>query len=174
MSIRAITPNQARDLLTQSAVLIDIRETDEHARERIPAARLVPLRAIGNSAFSGLGSGQAIFHCRSGARTNANARILASAVSCDTYMIDGGLEAWKRAGLPVVTDRKQPIEIMRQVQIAAGSLVLLGVLLGATISPVLYALAGLVGAGLTVAGVTGTCLMARLLRVMPWNRVTEG
>ena len=47
-------------------------------------------------------------------------------------------------------------------------------LLGATISPVLYALAGLVGAGLTVAGVTGTCLMARLLRVMPWNRVTEG
>ena len=174
MSIRAITPNQARDLLAQGAVLIDIRETDEHARERIPEARLVPLRAIGNSAFSGLGTEQVIFHCRSGARTNANARTLASAVSCETYMIEGGLEAWKRAGLPVVSDRKQPIEIMRQVQIAAGSLVLLGVLLGATISPVLYALAGLVGAGLTVAGVTGTCLMARLLRVMPWNRVSEG
>ena len=174
MSIRTITPHQARDLLAQGAVLIDIRETDEHARERIPEARLVPLRAIGATALSGRGVEQVIFHCRSGARTNANARILASAVSCDTYMIDGGLEAWKRAGLPVVTDRKQPIEIMRQVQIAAGSLVLLGVLLGATISPVLYALAGLVGAGLTVAGVTGTCLMARLLRVMPWNRVTEG
>jgi 3-mercaptopyruvate sulfurtransferase SseA len=29
-------------------------------------------------------------------------------------MIEGGLDAWKRAGLPVVTNRKQPIEIMRQ------------------------------------------------------------
>ena len=174
MSIRTITPNQARELLAQGAVLIDIREPDEHARERIPEARLVPLATIGDSAFSSLRAEQVIFHCRSGARTKAHAQTLASAVSCDKYLIEGGLDAWKRAGLPVVTDRKQPIEIMRQVQIAAGSLVLLGVLLGATISPVLYALAGLVGAGLTLAGVTGTCAMARLLRVMPWNRVTEG
>jgi rhodanese-related sulfurtransferase len=120
-----------------------------------------------------MGAKQVIFHCRSGARTKANARTLASAVSCDTYMMEGGLDAWKQAGLAVVTDRKQPIEIMRQVQIAAGSLVLLGVLLGATISPLFYALAGIVGAGLTVSGLTGTCAMARLLRVMPWNRVSE-
>jgi rhodanese-related sulfurtransferase len=173
MSIRPITPNQARELLLQGAALIDIREADEHARERIPEARLVPLGTVGYSAFSGLGAEQVIFHCRSGARTKANARTLASAVKCDTYMIEGGLDAWKRAGLPVITDRKQPIEIMRQVQIASGSLVLLGVLLGATISPVFYALAGLVGAGLTLAGATGTCAMARLLRVMPWNRVSE-
>jgi hypothetical protein len=59
---------------------------------------------------------------------------------------------------------------MRQVQIAAGSLVLTGVLLGAIASPAFYAIAGFVGAGLTLAGVTGTCAMARLLRVMPWNR----
>lgn len=173
MSIRTITPNQARELLAQGAVLIDIREADEHARERIPEARLVPLGTVGHSAFAGAGAKQVIFHCRSGARTKANARTLASAVSCDTYMIEGGLDAWKQAGLAVVTDRKQPIEIMRQVQIAAGSLVLLGVLLGATISPLFYALAGIVGAGLTVSGVTGTCAMARLLRVMPWNRVSE-
>ena len=95
-------------------------------------------------------------------------------MSCDKYLIEGGLDAWKRAGLPVVTDRKQPIEIMRQVQIAAGSLVLLGTLLGATISPLLYVLPGVIGAGLVLSGVTGTCAMARLLRVMPWNRVTEG
>ena len=171
MSIRTITPNQARELLAQGAVLIDIRETDEHARERIPEARLVPLATIGDSAFSSLRAEQVIFHCRSGARTKAHAQTLASAVSCDTYLIEGGLDAWKRAGLPVVTDRKQPIEIMRQVQIAAGSLVLLGTLLGATISPLLYVLPGVIGAGLVLSGVTGTCAMARLLRVMPWNRV---
>lgn len=173
MSIRTITPHQAQELLAQGAVLIDVRENDEHARERIPEARLVPLGTVDKSTFSGLHAEQVIFHCRSGARTTANAHTLASAVKCDAYLIDGGLDAWKRAGLPVVSDRKQPIEIMRQVQISAGSLVLLSVLLGATISPLLYGLAGAVGAGLTLAGVTGSCAMARVLRAMPWNRARE-
>ena len=59
---------------------------------------------------------------------------------------------------------------MRQVQIAAGSLVLLGVLLGAFVAPAFYALSGFVGAGLLFAGASGFCGMARLLAAMPWNR----
>ena len=60
---------------------------------------------------------------------------------------------------------------MRQVQIAAGGMVLLGVLFGAAVSPWFYLLSGFVGAGLVFAGVSGTCGLAALLRVMPWNRV---
>ena len=172
MSIKSITPTRARELIAQGAVLIDIRNPDEHARERIAEARLAPVNAIGGSPLKDHGSGAVIFHCRSGARTKANEQILLSAASCDAYMIDGGLDAWKRAGLPVLTDRKQPIEITRQVQIAAGSFVLLGVLFGAAVSPLFYLLAGAVGAGLAVAGITGSCAMARMLRVMPWNRVS--
>ena len=59
----------------------------------------------------------------------ANAARLGDAAGCEAYLLEGGLEAWKRAGLPVATDRKQPIEIMRQVQITAGSLVVVGVVL---------------------------------------------
>jgi hypothetical protein len=59
---------------------------------------------------------------------------------------------------------------MRQVQIAAGSMVVLGVLLGAFVTPGFYLLSGFVGAGLVFAGVTGTCGLARVLRMMPWNR----
>ena len=59
---------------------------------------------------------------------------------------------------------------MRQVQIAAGSLVLLGVLLGFLWRPEFYALSGFIGAGLLFAGITGWCGMAKLLVVMPWNR----
>jgi hypothetical protein len=58
----------------------------------------------------------------------------------------------------------------RQVQIAAGSLILLGVLLGAGVAPQSYLLSGLVGAGLILAGLSGWCGMARLLEIMPWNR----
>ena len=42
-----------------------------------------------------------IFHCKSGARTNMNAqRLAASAGQCETYLLGGGIEAWKSAGLP--------------------------------------------------------------------------
>ena len=64
----------------------------------------------------------------------------------------------------------QPIELMRQVQIAAGTLVLCGLLLGLTVAPGFLGLTAFVGAGLVFAGISGWCGMARLLAAMPWNR----
>lgn len=170
-NLKTISPEAAAALVKQGAVLVDIREADEHARERIGVARHHPLTNIDTAHPIPPGDKVLIFHCRSGARTQANAaRLSAAAGSCDAFVLEGGIEAWKKAGLPVVLDRKQPIEIQRQVQMTAGGLVLLGVLLGAFVSPAFYILAGLVGAGLTLAGVTGFCGMARLFALMPWNR----
>lgn len=59
---------------------------------------------------------------------------------------------------------------MRQVQIAAGALVLLGVILGYGVAPGFFLISGVVGAGLLFAGISGFCGMARLLMKMPWNR----
>uniref|UniRef100_UPI0037D9C1C1 DUF2892 domain-containing protein n=1 Tax=Vulcanococcus sp. TaxID=2856995 RepID=UPI0037D9C1C1 len=64
-----------------------------------------------------------------------------------------------------------PLPLMRQVQIAAGSLVLLGLILSHVAAPGWIALTWFVGAGLTFAGISGFCGMARLLALMPWNRV---
>jgi rhodanese-related sulfurtransferase len=111
-----------------------------------------------------------IYHCRSGMRTDANAAQLAAASPCEAYLLEGGIEAWRQAGLPVITDAKAPLEIMRQVQITAGLLVLLGVIGALTVTPWLIGLSAFVGAGLTFAGVTGWCGMAKLLALMPWNR----
>jgi rhodanese-related sulfurtransferase len=88
--------------------------------------------------------------------------------------VDGGIEAWKKAGLPVLRDARQPMEMQRQVQITAGTLVLLGVVLGHFASPAFYAISAFVGAGLTFAGISGWCGMAKLLALMPWNRSTTG
>ena len=96
---------------------------------------------------------------------------LAARVHGDAFVLDGGLDAWAKAGLPVATNADAPMEIMRQVQIAAGMLVLIGVILGFLVAPAWFGLAGFVGAGLTFAGVTGFCGMARLLMLAPWNRV---
>ena len=158
-------------MLARGALLVDIREPDEHAREHIPGAFLWPVGQRQAPLQRGAATA-VVFHCRSGARTQAQAARLASVAGCEAFLMEGGLQAWKQAGLPVHVDRRQPLELMRQVQIAAGSLVLLGVLLAATGSPYWLLLAGFVGAGLLFAGVSGFCGMARLLARMPWNHRT--
>jgi len=172
--LQTISPRRAAELVRAGATMIDIREADEHVRERIPGARHHALTRIHHDAVVRAGDDVLIFHCRSGARTKGNApRLSAAASPCTTYILEGGLDAWKKAGLPVAFDRGQPIEMMRQVQVVAGSLVLLGVLLGATVAPAFYAVSGFVGGGLLFAGVSGFCGMARLLSFMPWNRRTS-
>jgi rhodanese-related sulfurtransferase len=170
--LNTITPDEAARLLREGgATLVDVREADEHARERIPGARNLPLSRLEEAELAVHQGKPVLFHCRSGARTAGNAdRLAAKAGLCEAYVVEGGLDAWKRAGLPVAEDRRQPLELMRQVQIAAGSMVVLGVLLGAFVTPGFYILSGFVGAGLVFAGVTGTCGLARVLRMMPWNR----
>jgi rhodanese-related sulfurtransferase len=171
-SLESITPAAAKKLFDQGqAALIDIREPMEHARERIPGTRLVPLSKLDASMVAAAaGDKPIIFHCLSGNRTATNAACLAGAASGKAYVMAGGLHAWKAAGLPLTVNKKAPIDLMRQVQIATGSLVVLGVALAASVSPWFMLLAGFVGAGLVFAGTTGFCGMARLLARMPWNR----
>jgi hypothetical protein len=68
------------------------------------------------------------------------------------------------AGFPTKVDHRQPIELQRQVQVAAGSLTLIATLLGLTVSEWFLAIPLFVGGGLTLAGVTGFCGMARVLQ----------
>ena len=152
------------------AVLIDIREPDEYAREHIPGARLVPLSGFDATEFPEDHDKIGVFHCASGTRTcDAAPQILRTGFR-EVYHLHGGLRAWEKAGLAVNRNRKAPISIMRQVQIVAGSLVLLGAVLALLVSPWFALLSAFVGGGLAVAGATGTCLMANMLSMLPYNR----
>lgn len=164
--IPTITPDEARRLIAGGAKLIDIRSPDEHARASIPGAENRPLDGLARISDASA----VVYHCRTGMRTGANAARLAAAADCPAYLLDGGLDAWRAAGLPLNEDRKAPMEIMRQVQITAGSLVVIGVVLGLTVQTAFLGLAAFVGAGLVFAGSTGWCGMARLLAMMLWNR----
>lgn len=168
MSVKTILPAEAHRLIESGAALIDIRSPDEHARERIAGALNVPLDRLSAGTTPG---DVLIFHCRSGMRTGQAADQLGQAAGDrDCYIIEGGISAWGNAGLPIEKVSGAPIEMQRQVMIAAGTLVLLGTILSLLVAPGWIALAIFVGAGLTFAGVTGFCGMAHLLALMPWNR----
>lgn len=166
-----VDPSTLREWLKDgTATVIDVREPDEFAREHIAGATLVPLSSIDVTSLPGGHGATLVLHCRSGRRSDEAAARLAAAGRTDILQLSGGIEAWKAAGLPVEENRHIPISIMRQVQIVAGSMVVLSTVLALTVSPWLALLAGFVGAGLTFAGVSGTCGLAAVLGVMPWNR----
>lgn len=160
----------AARLRSGSAVLVDIREPDEFARTHIVGARSMPLAGWEQAHLAIDPAQDVIFTCRTGMRTGANCERLAARVIGDAYVLDGGVDGWVNAGLPVQTDAKAPMEVLRQVQITAGSLVLAGVVLGFTVAPAWFGLSGFVGAGLIFAGVSGSCAMASILQRAPWNR----
>ena len=171
-TLQKIKPETAKGWLDQDkAVLIDVREPDEYVREHIPQAHLVPLSGFNPEDFPRDHDKVAVFHCRSGTRTEAAAPQILQSGFKDVYQLEGGLQAWRKAGLAVNENRRAPISIMRQVQIAAGGLVLLGAVLAGLVSPWFIALSGFVGAGLMFAGISGACAMATVLARMPWNRV---
>ncbi|WP_313103685.1 rhodanese family protein [Brevundimonas sp.] len=174
MTLIPLSPaDVAARLKSGAAHLIDIREPDEYARDHIAGALPAPLSTF-EAADLTLKAGQdVVFMCRSGNRTGVNCQRLADRVAGPAYVLDGGLDAWKKAGLPTRIDAKAPPELMRQVQMAAGGLILLGGLLGVTIHPAFWGLSAFVGAGLFVAGATGFCGMARLLLLAPWNRALK-
>lgn len=160
----------ARRLELRELALIDIRESDEYAREHIDGAVSLPLSRLEAGHVALRGTTPVAFTCKTGMRTNSNCDRLAAHVGEPAFILEGGLEGWRKAGFATRTNGKAPLEIVRQVQIAAGSVVLLGVILAATVDPTFIWLTGFIGVGLVIAGATGWCGMATALALMPWNR----
>ena len=107
MQIKSIDPVSLKKRLDEgSAILIDVREPHEHAREHIEGARLVPLSRFQAEDFGKVGDKTAVFHCASGGRTGSNARLLTSKGFGDAYHLSGGITAWKAAGLPTRSKRE--------------------------------------------------------------------
>jgi rhodanese-related sulfurtransferase len=151
-------------------LLIDVREPAEYAGEHIPGAQLVPLSGFNPAQVPQEPGKRVVLLCLSGNRSNQAARTLATAGRTEIWQLQGGLEAWKAAGYATEKSARAPLSLQRQVQIVAGSLVLVGTLLGAFGSPWFLLLSGFVGAGLTFAGLTNTCGLAMLLAKLPYNQ----
>ncbi|WP_132591062.1 rhodanese-like domain-containing protein [Rhizobium sp. BK068] len=156
------------------AVLIDVREPEEFRSEHIASALSLPLSEVRNltRVLSVPAGCKVVFQCLKGGRgQQACERLAAEGGSrYQVFNLEGGIAAWKAEGLPVVGVTAPRLTIFRQVQIAVGFLVLLSVLAGFFLTPAGFVVAGLFGAALAFAGISGWCGMAILLNRMPWNR----
>ncbi|MEB3340199.1 rhodanese-like domain-containing protein [Okeania sp.] len=152
------------------ATLVDVREASEYAGEHIPQAVLVPLSKFEPHQIPTEPDKTLVLYCQAGNRSGQAAKKLLAVGFEKVTQLDGGIEAWKKAGLPTIINRNAPISLMRQVQIVTGFLVVTGTLLGAFVSQWFLILSGFIGCGLLFAGITNTCALAMLLAKLPYNQ----
>ena len=173
--MRAIRPTELNHLLESqpSLALLDVRTPVEFAEVHVPQARNMPLDVLVPNALVRAGilskDEPVYLLCRSRARAEIAAEKFSMAGFENAVVVEGGTLAWSEAGLPVERGRTRVISLERQVRIAAGSLVLIGVLLGYFVNPCFIGLSAFVGAGLVFAGITDFCGMGLLLAKLPWN-----
>jgi hypothetical protein len=134
----------------------------------------LPLGSVSKSALPPCAGKKLVIHCRKGGRGgSACEKLLTEDPNLDIYNLEGGIEAWNTAGLAVVSSGKAFLPLDRQVQLTIGLILITGSVLGALFSPAWFLLTGLIGAGLTMAGLTGFCGLAMLMAKMPWNQHTS-
>jgi len=178
MEINTISASALEELYKQgnSINLIDVRTPVEFSEAHLEFARNVPLDKLGpESALTksaGTRSEPIYLICRGGTRGREGALRLKNSGFSDVTNVEGGMLACEKTQLPILRGAKC-VSLERQVRIAAGSLVLLGVLGAVFIYPPLIWISGFVGAGLVFAGVTDTCAMGSMLAKMPWNTRNE-
>jgi rhodanese-related sulfurtransferase len=174
--MNSVSPAElAQRLATQpQPPILDVRTPVEFDEVHVPLARNVPLDRLDPRALVEGGlipKDQPIYLiCRTGSRAEKAAEIFRKAGLHNTTVVQGGTLGWIEAGLPVERGEVKVISLERQVRIAAGLMVLAGVVLGWRVHPGWYGLSGFVGAGLVFAGISDFCGMGLLLARAPWNQ----
>ncbi len=145
--------------------VVDVRTGAEYQACHVRGAELFPLQELKPAelvkAIEG-GDTPLYVLCKAGGRAKKAAEAIAPHTDRDVIVVEGGTDACVSSGLPV-NKGKEVMSLERQVRIAAGALVVIGVALSKTVAPDFIWLSGFVGAGLMFAGITDTCAMGMLI-----------
>ena len=173
-TMKTISPNELKTLLSEDSLteLIDVRTPAEFGEVHVENAVNIPLDALDAKDQAARRSGKdslLYIICKSGARGEKACKKLINAGLENVVNVEGGTDACVDARLSVIRGKKT-MSLERQVRIAAGSLILIGVVLGFQQHQGFFGISAFVGAGLVFAGITDWCGMGMLLAKMPWNR----
>lgn len=99
----AISPTEAAGLIKESKnlQLIDVRTPPEYADGHLSKAKLIPLQEL-EARWTEIDKGKPILlYCRSGHRSGMALKFLQEKGYAQAKHMEGGINAWKAAGLPV-------------------------------------------------------------------------
>jgi rhodanese-related sulfurtransferase len=165
----------ARALITANpdVLVVDVRTPAEFESAHIDGAINLPLDQVDAHLrrIVADAGGTVLLICQSGNRAERARQALAAAGLTDMAVLDGGMNSWIATGAPVNRGRPR-WALERQVRLVAGTIVLISVVAGLW-APAAVIIAGLVGGGLAVAGLTDTCAMGMLLAKLPYNRTRD-
>ncbi len=155
--------------------IVDVRTPGEYASGHLPGALNIPLDRIGHSLpelRQAAGDQELLLVCASGTRSENAARTLAGH-GIRATSLTGGTTSWSAHGHPLRYPAEGPRRVWameRQVRFTAGSLVLLGLLLGLLVHPAFELLSAGIAAGLVFSALTDTSGKAVVLGKLPFNR----
>lgn len=94
--VRSITPLGLAERLAagENIDLVDVREPDEWAIDRIPAARLIPLREVSGSLEGFDPARQTVLYCKTGIRSYQAAEYLVKTGRKNVATLAGGIDRW--------------------------------------------------------------------------------
>lgn len=99
----AISPTEAATLIKDSKnlQLIDVRTPSEYAEGHLAKAKLIPLQEL-ESRLDEIDKGSPVLlYCRSGHRSGTALKILLGKGYTRAKHMEGGITAWRAAGLPI-------------------------------------------------------------------------
>lgn len=157
--------------LPEDEHIVDVRSALEHSDVKINGVQNIPLDQLHEHLDTLKQYKNVYLICASGNRSSQAQQQL-TAAGITSYSVQGGMQLWEQSNLPIIKNTKS-IPVIRQVFIVAGSLIILSTILSLVAHQSFVFIALFVGAGLLFSGVSGWCGMAKLLELMPWNKITN-
>jgi len=157
------------EIISARPQLVDVRSASEFAGGHLAGALNIPLDQIESRVADLDCHRPVVLICKTGMRSTIVCNLLQQHGK-PALVLEGGTAAWQQAGLPLICSARTRWSLERQVRLIAGLLVAAGALLALVVDARWAFLPAFVGLGLTFAGLTDFCAMAKLLQKMPWNR----
>ena len=168
-----ITSPELRDRrnIEPNLAVIDVRTSAEFESIHIPGSLNIPLNEV-EQRLADVAALEAptVLVCQSGARSQSALEALDRAGKSNVWSLEGGMISWQAVGGETEVGASATWAMDRQVRLAAGSLVLTGIL-GSIAVPKAKWLAGGIGTGLVYSALSNTCTMGDMLSKLPYNQV---
>ena len=102
---RGISAAEATQLINRrNAVVIDVRSADDFAKGHLPSARHLPFGELASKVAQSVKNknNPVLLVCQTGQHSSKAQRLVKEAGFAEVHVLDGGVDAWQKAGMPVV------------------------------------------------------------------------